>query len=153
MLLSTTTQPPTQESDTENPITVEGISEFWFLILALVSIVAFLVRLKLEVSENKERLKKIENEMIPVINKDLDLTKASIDSRLQDTRGLFAVELKSALQSQREFIQSRFDLILEKLSSRDSTISALKEQADRQGKELREITGYRKYMEKDRTTD
>ena len=144
---------PTPPPPQEKPITIEGISEFWFLILALVSIVAYLVRLEMGVMANRDRLRKIEDETLPAFNKDLDSIETNLESRLQEARAVFAVELKTALESQKDFIQSRFDVLLEKLSTRDSAIAALKEQSDRQGQELREMNGYRKYLERHNSTD
>lgn len=149
MLISTTTSPPAYPPpEQDKPITIEGISEFWFLIVALVSIVAYLVRLEIGVSTNRDRLAKVEDEVIPAINKDLVSVEANIENRIKEARAVFSVELQSALDAQKVFIQSRFDLILEKLSSRDTAIADLKEQSSRQGQELREMHGYCKRVDR-----
>lgn len=145
-LLTTTAQQPYPPP--EKPITIEGLSEFWFLIMALVSIVAFLVRLEFGVSSGKDRLSKIEDESLPTIHREIELVESNIESRITEAKAVFSKELNNALDNHKIFLQSRFDLLLEKLSTRDAAIADLKEQANRQGREIREMHGYCQHVEK-----
>lgn len=129
-------QPPDSPSaiDTQKPITIDALNDIWFLALALIAVVAYCVRIELGVKNAETRINRLENETIPGIRAELADIEAHFESTLHEAKKVFASELASALTSQREFIAGQTALILEKISN-------VKEQTDRQGRELRQFSG------------
>jgi outer membrane murein-binding lipoprotein Lpp len=114
----------------EQPITVEAINDIWFLIVALAAVVAYCVRVELSVQNCDRRINRIET--------DVRELESDFEDSLAEVRKAFSAELQAALESQREFIAGQTALILEKIHN-------IKEQTDRQGKELREVGGLLSY--------
>lgn len=121
--------------DSEHPITVEAINDVWFLIVAGVAAIAYCVRLELNVKEVDRRIERLESEALPEIKREITGVQVETEKTMLEERRYCDMEFKTALDSQREFIAGQVALILEK-------VSHVKEQADRQGKEVRELRGY-----------
>lgn len=119
----------------EQPITIEAINDIWFLIVAGVAVIAYCVRLELNVKEADRRLERLENEILPEIKREIANVQMETEKMTLEARRYCGMEFKTALDSQREFIAGQVALILEKVSN-------VKEQSDRQGKEIREMRGY-----------
>jgi hypothetical protein len=125
---------PLAAIDTEKPITIDAINDVWFLVVALIAVVAYCVRVELGVKDCQSRLNKVENEVIPGLRKELADVELHFESTLQEAKRMFATELRNALDAQRDFIAGQTNVILEKISN-------IKEQSDRQGREIREFNG------------
>ena len=136
--MTQTTQQPSHYP-VEKPITLEFLNDWWFLLLAIASIVAYLVRLEVGVSGNKEAVKKLTDAELPLMKQSCVICKAEVDSKLHSNKTTFSAEIQNALVAQREFISAQIALVLEKLNMRDAQIQNLKEQTDRQGAELRKL--------------
>jgi hypothetical protein len=140
------------QSEPHTPITVESLSQFWFLAIAGVAIVAYLVRLEMGVKAGTARLTELEHE--------IESCKAritSFDDRCILHHGtlhsIVAEEIKRNMESQQAFLSSKIDLLLEKLNARDAQIASLKEQVNRQGADIREIEGYLRRKHKESQED
>ncbi len=136
-------QPPNQPQ----PITVELLPEIWFIGLAIVAIVAYLVKLELGVKDNRSRIEEIDEDVLPEIRRTVTTLESRNESRIKEMHGSISAEIHASLNTQQHFISSQFELILEKLNSRDAAIANLKEQINRQGADIREIEGHVKYWE------
>lgn len=119
----------------EQPITIEAINDIWFLIVAGVAVIAYCVRLELNVKEVDRRIERLESEALPEIKREITSVQVETEKTMLEARRYCGMEFKTALDSQREFIAGQVALILEKVSN-------VKEQADRQGREIRELRGY-----------
>lgn len=119
----------------EQPITIEAINDIWFLIVAGVAVIAYCVRLELNVKEVDRRIERLEGEALPEIKREITNVQMETEKTMMEARRYCGMEFKTALDSQREFIAGQVALILEKVSN-------VKEQADRQGREIREMRGY-----------
>jgi len=142
--------PPTNAQDSKaitaadtpgNAITVEAINDIWFLLLALVAVIAYCVRIELGVKDVEKRVTKVEDESIPSLRRETKEMEIDIEKTMIEARRTCGGEFNAAIESQREFILGQTAVILEKISN-------IKEQSDRQGAELRELRGYLRVKEK-----
>lgn len=123
----------------DQPITVETLNDIWFLVVALVAVVAYCVRVELSVQNCDRRINRIETEVVPALRHDVRELESDFEDSLAEVKKAFSAELQAALESQRDFIAGQTALILEKIHN-------IKEQTDRQGKELREVGGLLSYQ-------
>lgn len=133
--------PPSQP----RPITVELLSEVWFIGLAVVAIVAYVVRLELGVKDTRQRIDTVTEEVLPELRHSVTIAETKAEGRLRDLHRSITAEIHTSLSTQQGFISSQVELILEKLNSRDTAIANIKEQVNRQGADIRELEGYIKY--------
>lgn len=140
--MSQTTTSQQIHATPEKPITVEFLNDWWFLLLALGSVVAYLVRLEVGVNSNKESTSRIINTDLPLMRQSCSNCKAEVEMKLAANRQAFTAEIQNALVGQREFIANQIALVLEKLNTRDSQMLNLKEQTDRQGAEIRRLSNH-----------
>jgi hypothetical protein len=120
--------------DTNKPITVDAINDVWFLIVALVGIVAYCVRIEFGVRNCESRVQKLECETVPGLRREMADVEADFESTLKEAKRMFKIELREALEAQKTFIEAQTAIVLEKISN-------IKDQTDRQGREIREFNG------------
>lgn len=135
-----------QQPANSMPITVESLSEFWFLAITGVAVIAYLVKLELGVKSNREQLDLVANAELPKLEKGLAELDIRYQHKLEENHRFISTEIQTALLSQQNFLSSQVEIILEKLNSRDAAIANLKEQLNRQGNDIREIEGHLKYQ-------
>lgn len=138
--MSTSSVQQPAHTPAEKPITIEFLNDWWFLLLAIASIVAYLVRLEVGVSGNKEAVKKLTDAELPLMKQGCVICKAEVETKIHSNKATFSAEIQSALIAQREFISAQIALVLEKLNTRDTQIQSLKEQTERQGTDIRKLS-------------
>jgi len=129
-----TGQTTTQIDPSGRAITVEAINDIWFLLVALVAVIVYCVRIEVSVKDLQRRIQKVEEESIPELHREIREVEMVIEKTMTEARRVCGVEFHAAIASQREFIEGQTALVLEKIAN-------IKEQTDRQGREMREFGG------------
>jgi hypothetical protein len=143
---SQSTDRPPDYPPNRQPITIDIISELWFLILAGIFVVGYFVRLELGVKGNRERIDMLNQCELPKMQSEHEGIEARIERRIEALHHELSKEIQVGMESQHIRLSAQLDLILEKLNSRDGVIAGIKDQLNRQGNDIRELGGFGKYM-------